>query len=137
MTSDWVVWALCQKYVVQCAPPCRNQPTASGACVTRVKRPVANAKITLPTPPIPATRQILGLYTSVPLARFQWQHPECMTDTERALLTGEIFSDDHLADQPPDRCQSCIETRQHAVNRILAVVRTEDGKFVLLYDYLG
>ena len=22
MTSDWVVWALCQKYVVQCVPPC-------------------------------------------------------------------------------------------------------------------
>jgi hypothetical protein len=62
-----------------------------------------------------------------------------MSDIDRALalLTGEVFSDDRLADQPPDRCQKCIATRQHAVNRILEVVRTEDGQFVLLYDYLG
>ena len=60
-----------------------------------------------------------------------------MTDVNRELLTGEIFPDDHLADQPPDRCQKCIDTRQHAVNRTLEVARTEDGKFVLLYDYLG
>ena len=67
----------------------------------------------------------------------QWWHLECMTDINRELLTGEIFSDEHLADQPPDRCQKCIDTRQHAVNRILEVARTEDGKFVLLYDYLA
>jgi hypothetical protein len=42
-----------------------------------------------------------------------------------------------MADQPPDRCQTCIVTRQHAANRILEVVRAEDGKFLLLYDYLG
>ena len=54
------------------------------------------------------------------LACNQWWHSDCMSDTDRALLTGEVFSesDDRLADQPPDRCQICIETRQHAVNRI-------------------
>jgi hypothetical protein len=67
----------------------------------------------------------------------QWWHPECMSDANRELLTGEIYADEHMADQPPDRCQACINTRQHAVNRILEVVRAEDGKFLLLYDYLG
>jgi hypothetical protein len=60
-----------------------------------------------------------------------------MSDINRELLTGEIYTDERMTDQPPDRCQSCIAARQHAVNRILEVVRAEDGKFLLLYDYLG
>jgi hypothetical protein len=38
---------------------------------------------------------------------------------------------------PPWRCEECVKKDQYAVQRILEVVRGEDGKFYLLLEYLG
>ena len=37
---------------------------------------------------------------------------------------------------PPWRCQDCVKKDQYAVQRVLEVVRGEDGKFYLLLEYL-
>ncbi len=66
-----------------------------------------------------------------------WWHESCMTDTDRQTLPSEQIANVEDGVAPPWRCQECVKNDQYAVQRILEVVRGEDGKFYLLLEYLG
>jgi hypothetical protein len=60
--------------------------------------------------------------------------PACLTDRQTLPATPIANVEDGVA--PPWRCQECVKD-QYAVQRVLEVVRGEDGKFHLLLEYLG
>jgi hypothetical protein len=60
-----------------------------------------------------------------------------MTATNRQTLPSELIADVEDGVAPPWRCQECVKKDQYAVQRVLEVVRGEDGKFYLLLEYLG
>ena len=64
-----------------------------------------------------------------------WWHESCMTDTDRQTLPSEQIANVEDGVAPPWRCQECVKNDQYAVQRILEVVRGEDGKFYLLLEY--
>ena len=66
-----------------------------------------------------------------------WWHESCMSDTDRQTLPSTPIANVEDGVAPPWRCQECIKKDQYAVQRILEVVRGEDGKFYLLLEYLG
>jgi hypothetical protein len=60
-----------------------------------------------------------------------------MKDTDRQTLPTVLIANVEDGVAPPWRCQECVQKDQYAVQRILEVVRDEDGKFYLLLEYLG
>jgi hypothetical protein len=68
-----------------------------------------------------------------------WWHESCMSDTDRQTLPRPATPIANVEDgvTPPWRCQECVKKDQYAVQRVLEVVRGEDGKFYLLLEYLG
>ena len=66
-----------------------------------------------------------------------WWHESCMSATDRQTLPTELIANVEDGAAPPWRCQECVKKDQYAVQRILEVVRGEDGKFYLLLEYLG
>ncbi len=54
-------------------------------------------------------------------------NPDCERPSDRDVEDGVA---------PPWRFQECVKD-QYAVQRVLEVVRGEDGKFYLLLEYLG
>jgi hypothetical protein len=66
-----------------------------------------------------------------------WWHESCMTATDRQTLPSELIANVEDGIAPPWRCQECVKKDQYAVQRVLEVVRGEDGKFYLLLEYLG
>ena len=60
-----------------------------------------------------------------------------MTDTDRQTLPSEQIANVEDGVAPPWRCQEYVKNDQYAVQRVLEVVRGEDGKFYLLLEYLG
>ena len=71
------------------------------------------------------------------MACTKWWHPTCLPAAERLALPLESIVDVEDGLVPPWRCQECYETDQYCVNRVLDVVRTEQGKFCLVLEYLG
>ena len=66
-----------------------------------------------------------------------WWHESCMTDTDRQTLPPTPIANVEDGGAPPWRCQECVKKDQYAVQRVLEVVRGEDGTFYLLLEYLG
>ena len=71
------------------------------------------------------------------MACTKWWHPTCLSAAERLTLPLDSIADVEEGLVPPWRCQECFRTDQYCVNRILDVVRTEQGKFCLVLEYLG
>jgi len=66
-----------------------------------------------------------------------WWHESCMSATDRQTLPSVLIANVEDGAAPPWRCQDCVKNDQYAVQRVLEVVRGEDGKFYLLLEYLG
>jgi len=66
-----------------------------------------------------------------------WWHESCMPDLDRQTLPATPVTNVEDGVAPPWRCQECVKKDQYAVQRVLEVVRGEDGKFYLLLEYLG
>ena len=66
-----------------------------------------------------------------------WWHESCMSDTDRRTLPPTPIANVEDGGTPPWRCQECVKKDQYAVQRVLEVVRGEDGTFYLLLEYLG
>jgi hypothetical protein len=66
-----------------------------------------------------------------------WWHESCMAATDRQTLPSEPIANVEDSVAPPWRCQECVKNDQYAVQRVLGVVRGEDGKLYLLLEYLG
>jgi hypothetical protein len=66
-----------------------------------------------------------------------WWHESCMSDTNRRTLPSAPIANVEDGVAPPWRCQECVKTDQYAVQRVLEVVRGEEGKLYLLLEYLG
>ena len=66
-----------------------------------------------------------------------WWHESCMAAADRQTLPSAPIDNVEDGVAPPWRCQECVKNGQYAVQRVLEVVRGEDGKFYLLLEYLG
>ena len=66
-----------------------------------------------------------------------WWHESCMSATDRQTLPSVLIANVEDGAAPPWRCQDCVKNDQYAVQRVLEVVRGEDGQFYLLLEYLG
>ncbi len=68
-----------------------------------------------------------------------WWHESCMPATDRQTLPSVLIANVEDGTAPPWRCQEpeCVKKDQYAVQRVLGVVRGEDGGFYLLLEYLG
>jgi hypothetical protein len=60
-----------------------------------------------------------------------------MSATDRQTLPPVLITNVEDGAAPPWRCQECVKKDQYAVQRILEVVRGEDGNLYLLLEYLG
>ena len=56
-----------------------------------------------------------------------WWHESCMPDTDRQTLPSTPIANVEDGGAPPWRCQECVKKDQYAVQRVLEVVRGEDG----------
>ena len=57
-------------------------------------------------------------------------------DTDRQTLPLAPIANVEDGVAPPWRCQECVKQDQYAAQRVLEVVRGEDGKFYLLLEYV-
>ena len=60
-----------------------------------------------------------------------------MSPTDRATLPDMPVENVEDGVAPPWRCQDCVKKDKYAVQRVVDVMRAENGRIVLLMEYLG
>ena len=71
------------------------------------------------------------------LACMGWWHYTCLTEEDRQSLPTDLIENVEDGVAPPWRCKDCVKTTKYAVQRILEVLRDEEGRFYFVLDYLG
>ena len=71
------------------------------------------------------------------MACMSWWHEACMSPAERATLPDIPVENVEDGVSPPWRCQACVKNDKYAVQRVVDVVRAENGQVFLLMEYLG
>ena len=66
-----------------------------------------------------------------------WWHEACMSPADRASLPDMPIENVEDGVAPPWRCQTCVKNDQYAVQRVVDVMRAENGQVYLLMEYLG
>ena len=60
-----------------------------------------------------------------------------MSPADRATLPDMPIENVEDGVAPPWRCKDCVKTTKYAVQRILEVLRDEEGRFYFVLEYLG
>jgi hypothetical protein len=71
------------------------------------------------------------------LACMGWWHYTCLTEEDRQSLPTDLIENVEDGVAPPWRCKDCVKATKYAVQRILEVLRDEEGRFYFVLDYLG
>jgi hypothetical protein len=73
------------------------------------------------------------------IACMGWWHFTCLTEEDRQSLPSDLIQVENVEDgvAPPWRCKDCVKSTNFAVQRILEVLRDEEGRFYFVLEYLG
>jgi hypothetical protein len=71
------------------------------------------------------------------IACMRWWHFTCMAEEDRQSLPPDLIENVEDGVAPPWRCSDCVRTDKYAVQRILEVLRDEEGRFCFVLEYLG
>jgi hypothetical protein len=71
------------------------------------------------------------------MACMSWWHEACMSPADRATLPDMPVENVEDGTAPPWRCQAFVKSDKYAVQRVVDVMRAENGQIYLLMEYLG
>ncbi len=71
------------------------------------------------------------------IACMGWWHFTCLAEEDRQSLPSDLIENVEDGVAPPWRCKDCVKATKYAVQRILEVLRDEEGRFYFVLEYLG
>ena len=68
------------------------------------------------------------------MACMGWWHEACMSPADRLTLPGMPIENIEDGVAPPWRCEDCVKNDKYAVQRVVDVMRSENGRIFLLME---
>jgi hypothetical protein len=69
------------------------------------------------------------------IACMSWWHFTCLAEEDRQSLPNDLIENVEDGVAPPWRCKDCVKATKYAVQRILEVLRDEEGRFYFALEY--